>query len=77
MINQTFKLRVLLNIHGGSVEAFTRELDHAYGHNLHKFLYLCSDHPPVVVDAIPIPIKAPTGTVEFRDDIDLIEQVIW
>ncbi|XP_050671292.1 protein phosphatase 1 regulatory subunit 36-like isoform X2 [Leptidea sinapis] len=35
----------------------------------------CCDLPPKPVEAIHIPIKAPTGTVEFRDDVDLIEQI--
>ncbi|XP_053600345.1 protein phosphatase 1 regulatory subunit 36-like isoform X3 [Plodia interpunctella] len=29
----------------------------------------------VAVETIQIPTKAPTGTVEFRDDVDLIEQI--
>lgn len=31
--------------------------------------------PPKPVEAVQIMTKAPTGTVEFRDDVDLIEQV--
>ncbi|CAG4940757.1 unnamed protein product [Colias eurytheme] len=38
-------------------------------------LVFVSDLPPKPVEAIHIPIKAPTGTVEFRDDVDLIEQI--
>ncbi|VVC90230.1 unnamed protein product [Leptidea sinapis] len=38
-------------------------------------LTFVSDLPPKPVEAIHIPIKAPTGTVEFRDDVDLIEQI--
>ncbi|XP_026326703.1 protein phosphatase 1 regulatory subunit 36-like [Hyposmocoma kahamanoa] len=38
-------------------------------------LIFVSDRPAIVTDAIPLPIKAPTGTIEFRDDIDLIEQL--
>ncbi|XP_046979003.1 protein phosphatase 1 regulatory subunit 36-like [Vanessa cardui] len=38
-------------------------------------LVFISDLPPKPVEAIQIPIKAPTGTVEFRDDVDLIEQI--
>ncbi|CAH0721726.1 unnamed protein product, partial [Brenthis ino] len=37
-------------------------------------LVFVSDLPPKPVEAIQIPIKAPTGTIEFRDDVDLIEQ---
>ncbi|XP_013185512.1 protein phosphatase 1 regulatory subunit 36-like [Amyelois transitella] len=38
-------------------------------------LVFVSDLPPAPVEAIQIPTKAPTGTVEFRDDVDLIEQI--
>ncbi|KAL4708782.1 hypothetical protein ACJJTC_011746 [Scirpophaga incertulas] len=38
-------------------------------------LVFVSDFAPKQVEAIQIPIKAPTGAVEFRDDIDLIEQL--
>ncbi|XP_053600343.1 protein phosphatase 1 regulatory subunit 36-like isoform X1 [Plodia interpunctella] len=38
-------------------------------------LAFVSDLPPMAVEAIQIPTKAPTGTVEFRDDVDLIEQI--
>lgn len=34
-----------------------------------------SDLPPKPVEAVQIHTKAPTGAVEFRDDVDLIEQV--
>lgn len=34
-----------------------------------------SDLPPKAVEAITISLKAPTGTIEFRDDIDVLEQV--
>ena len=37
--------------------------------------YLYSDLPPKPVETIHIKPKAPTGAIEFRDDIDLIEQV--
>ncbi|KAG6459898.1 hypothetical protein O3G_MSEX011669 [Manduca sexta] len=37
-------------------------------------LVFVSDLPPKPVEAIQILTKAPTGTVEFRDDVDLIEQ---
>ncbi|CAG9791971.1 unnamed protein product [Diatraea saccharalis] len=40
-----------------------------------KALIFVSDLPPKPVEAIQILSKAPTGTVEFRDDIDLIEQI--
>lgn len=36
---------------------------------------LYSDLPPKIVETIQMPTKAPTGAVEFRDDVDLIEQV--
>lgn len=32
--------------------------------------------PPKVVETVQILAKAPTGAIEFRDDVDLIEQVI-
>ncbi|XP_052751725.1 protein phosphatase 1 regulatory subunit 36 isoform X3 [Galleria mellonella] len=38
-------------------------------------LVFISDLPPKPVEAIQILTKAPTGTVEFRDDVDLIEQI--
>ncbi|XP_050342113.1 protein phosphatase 1 regulatory subunit 36-like [Nymphalis io] len=38
-------------------------------------LVFISDLPPKPVETIQIPIKAPTGTIEFRDDVDLIEQI--
>ncbi|KAJ0179334.1 hypothetical protein K1T71_005046 [Dendrolimus kikuchii] len=38
-------------------------------------LAFISDLPPKPVEAVQIPTKAPTGTVEFRDDVDLIEQI--
>ncbi|XP_045763420.1 protein phosphatase 1 regulatory subunit 36-like [Maniola jurtina] len=38
-------------------------------------LVFISDLPPQLIEAIQIPTKAPTGTIEFRDDIDLIEQI--
>ncbi|XP_030033554.2 protein phosphatase 1 regulatory subunit 36-like [Manduca sexta] len=38
-------------------------------------LVFVSDLPPKPVEAIQILTKAPTGTVEFRDDVDLIEQI--
>ncbi|CAH0669054.1 unnamed protein product [Spodoptera exigua] len=37
-------------------------------------LLFVSDLPPVNIEALQITSKAPTGTIEFRDDIDLIEQ---
>ncbi|CAH1635188.1 unnamed protein product [Spodoptera littoralis] len=37
-------------------------------------LLFVSDLPPAHVEAVQITTKAPTGTIEFRDDIDLIEQ---
>ncbi|CAH2269260.1 jg19217 [Pararge aegeria aegeria] len=37
-------------------------------------LVFISDLPPQLIEAIQIPTKVPTGTIEFRDDIDLIEQ---
>ncbi|XP_052738073.1 protein phosphatase 1 regulatory subunit 36-like [Bicyclus anynana] len=38
-------------------------------------LVFISDLPPQLIEAIQLPIKVPTGTIEFRDDIDLIEQI--
>ncbi|CAH2063270.1 unnamed protein product, partial [Iphiclides podalirius] len=38
-------------------------------------LVFISDLPPKPVETFQIPTKAPTGTVEFRDDVDLIEQI--
>ncbi|CAB3224903.1 unnamed protein product [Arctia plantaginis] len=38
-------------------------------------LLFVSDLPPKIVETIQIPTKAPTGAVEFRDDVDLIEQI--
>ncbi|KAJ8726989.1 hypothetical protein PYW08_015386 [Mythimna loreyi] len=38
-------------------------------------LVFVSDLPPVTIEAVQIPSKAPTGAIEFRDDIDLIEQL--
>ncbi|KAL0839563.1 hypothetical protein ABMA28_016256 [Loxostege sticticalis] len=38
-------------------------------------LIFVSDRPPQPVEAIQILAKAPTGTIEFRDDVDLIEQI--
>ncbi|CAK1578357.1 unnamed protein product [Parnassius mnemosyne] len=38
-------------------------------------LVFVSDLPEKEVEFIQIPIKAPTGTIEFRDDVDLIEQI--
>ncbi|XP_022829588.1 protein phosphatase 1 regulatory subunit 36-like [Spodoptera litura] len=38
-------------------------------------LLFVSDLPPAHVEAVQITTKAPTGTIEFRDDIDLIEQL--
>ncbi|KAI8440218.1 hypothetical protein MSG28_001598 [Choristoneura fumiferana] len=35
---------------------------------------IISDLPPVAVETIQMPTKAPTGAIEFRDDVDLIEQ---
>ncbi|XP_072941809.1 protein phosphatase 1 regulatory subunit 36-like isoform X2 [Epargyreus clarus] len=35
----------------------------------------CFDLPPQLIETIQVPTKAPTGTVEFRDDVDLIEQI--
>nr|XP_034825779.1 uncharacterized protein LOC117983358 isoform X3 [Maniola hyperantus] len=40
-----------------------------------KELVFISDLPPELIEAIQIPTKAPTGAIEFRDDIDLIEQI--
>ncbi|XP_053600347.1 uncharacterized protein LOC128669493 isoform X5 [Plodia interpunctella] len=42
--------------------------------NIEQLAFI-SDLPPVAVETIQIPTKAPTGTVEFRDDVDLIEQI--
>lgn len=39
-------------------------------------MYCFSDLPPVAVETIQMSTKAPTGAIEFRDDVDLIEQVI-
>lgn len=51
-------------------------------HEVNEILWKCgnfykifSDLPPAHVEAVQITSKAPTGTIEFRDDIDLIEQV--
>ncbi|KAJ8725015.1 hypothetical protein PYW07_015973 [Mythimna separata] len=38
-------------------------------------LVFVSDHPPVIVESVHMATKAPTGTIEFRDDVDLIEQI--
>ncbi|XP_075972436.1 protein phosphatase 1 regulatory subunit 36-like [Anticarsia gemmatalis] len=38
-------------------------------------LLFVSDLPPKAVEAVQIPTKAPTGAIEFRDDVDLIEQI--
>lgn len=38
-------------------------------------MYCFSDLPPVAVETIQMSTKAPTGAIEFRDDVDLIEQV--
>ncbi|XP_073967324.1 protein phosphatase 1 regulatory subunit 36-like [Choristoneura fumiferana] len=38
-------------------------------------LTFVSDLPPVAVETIQMPTKAPTGAIEFRDDVDLIEQL--
>ncbi|XP_068628072.1 protein phosphatase 1 regulatory subunit 36-like [Battus philenor] len=38
-------------------------------------LVFISDLPPKPVEAIQIPTKALTGTIEFRDDVDLLEQI--
>lgn len=35
-----------------------------------------SDLPPALIESVQITTKAPTGNIEFRDDVDLIEQVI-
>ncbi|CAH0397451.1 unnamed protein product [Chilo suppressalis] len=43
--------------------------------DISKSLVFVSDLPPKPVEAIQILAKAPTGTVEFRDDVDLIEQI--
>lgn len=43
--------------------------------SLLTYLLICSDLPPKPVETIQILAKAPTGTIEFRDDVDLIEQV--
>ncbi|XP_072941808.1 protein phosphatase 1 regulatory subunit 36-like isoform X1 [Epargyreus clarus] len=40
-----------------------------------KALLFVSDLPPQLIETIQVPTKAPTGTVEFRDDVDLIEQI--
>ncbi|XP_041972940.1 protein phosphatase 1 regulatory subunit 36-like [Aricia agestis] len=40
-----------------------------------KELIFVSDIPPEQVEELQIPTKAPTGTVEFRDDLDIIEQI--
>ncbi|KPJ16919.1 Uncharacterized protein C14orf50 [Papilio machaon] len=37
-------------------------------------LIFVSDLPPKPIETIQIPTKVPTGAVEFRDDVDLIEQ---
>ncbi|KAI8440217.1 hypothetical protein MSG28_001597 [Choristoneura fumiferana] len=37
-------------------------------------MFCFSDLPPVAVETIQMPTKAPTGAIEFRDDVDLIEQ---
>ncbi|PZC82030.1 uncharacterized protein LOC110372350 [Helicoverpa armigera] len=38
-------------------------------------LLFVSDLPPKQIENIQIQTKAPTGTIEFRDDVDLIEQI--
>ncbi|XP_028032830.1 protein phosphatase 1 regulatory subunit 36-like [Bombyx mandarina] len=38
-------------------------------------LHFISDLPPQPVETIQISTKAPTGAIEFRDDVDLIEQI--
>ncbi|XP_013134589.1 PREDICTED: uncharacterized protein LOC106100312 [Papilio polytes] len=38
-------------------------------------LIFISDLPPKPIETIQIPTKALTGAVEFRDDVDLIEQI--
>ncbi|XP_049865493.1 protein phosphatase 1 regulatory subunit 36-like [Pectinophora gossypiella] len=38
-------------------------------------LVFVSDLPPELVETVAVTVKVPTGTVEFRDDIDLIEQL--
>ncbi|PZC82028.1 hypothetical protein B5X24_HaOG211584 [Helicoverpa armigera] len=38
-------------------------------------LLFVSDLPPARVETVQITTKAPTGAIEFRDDIDLIEQL--
>nr|XP_032512115.1 protein phosphatase 1 regulatory subunit 36-like [Danaus plexippus plexippus] len=38
-------------------------------------LVFVSDLPPKQVEIIQMPTKAPTGTIDFRDDVDLIEQI--
>ncbi|XP_035431509.2 protein phosphatase 1 regulatory subunit 36 isoform X2 [Spodoptera frugiperda] len=48
-------------------------MDTGLGMSKHKDYYF--DLPPAHVEAVQITSKAPTGTIEFRDDIDLIEQL--
>ncbi|GBP33191.1 hypothetical protein EVAR_14872_1 [Eumeta japonica] len=38
-------------------------------------LIFISDLPPAEEEILVLPQKAPTGTIEFRDDIDLLEQI--
>ncbi|XP_037967692.2 protein phosphatase 1 regulatory subunit 36 [Plutella xylostella] len=34
-----------------------------------------SDLPPALVEVVRVPVKPPTGTIEFRDDVDVLEQI--
>ncbi|XP_026747133.1 protein phosphatase 1 regulatory subunit 36-like [Trichoplusia ni] len=38
-------------------------------------LVFVSDLPPALIESVQITTKAPTGNIEFRDDVDLIEQL--
>ncbi|XP_026747135.1 uncharacterized protein LOC113508356 isoform X2 [Trichoplusia ni] len=38
-------------------------------------LAFVSDIPPKLIETIQMTAKAPTGNIEFRDDVDLIEQI--
>lgn len=39
-------------------------------------IFFNSDLPPQAVEVAQISLKAPTGTIEFRDDVDVLEQVL-
>ena len=67
---------IVTNVRYSSLESELLQFsEHLYNYVFIYMLSFFSDLPPVKTESIQVTSKAPTGAVEFRDDIDLIEQV--